>query len=50
VDEFSYLSVVLSEFAGPEEAKNLTGGEVLRLIQIRLAMLSIQKISRLRQS
>jgi hypothetical protein len=36
----------LIEFvAGPEEAKNLAGGGVLRLIRIRLAMPSFEKIS-----
>ena len=32
--------------AGPEEAKNLGGGERLRLIQIRLAAPSLEKISK----
>jgi hypothetical protein len=32
------------EFAGPEETKNPAGKKCLRLIQIRLATLSLQKI------
>jgi hypothetical protein len=31
--------------AGPEKAKNPSGAKVLRMIQIRLAMLSLAKIS-----
>jgi hypothetical protein len=34
-----------SAIAGLEEAKNPSGGEVLRLIQIRLATPSLEKIS-----
>jgi hypothetical protein len=44
----SFLSpaVLILRFAGPEETKNQRGGgTVLRLIQIRLAMLSFEKIS-----
>jgi hypothetical protein len=36
---------LISLIAGPEEAKNLAGKESLRLIQIRLATPSLQKIS-----
>jgi hypothetical protein len=35
--------------ASPDETKNLAGENVLRLIQIRLATLSLQKISLVRQ-
>ena len=34
---------LLFRFAGPEEAKEPSGGEVLRLIQIRLATPSLNK-------
>jgi hypothetical protein len=34
-----------SGIAGPEETKNPAGVKVLRLIQIRLAMLSLAKIT-----
>jgi hypothetical protein len=34
----------LIDNAGPEETKNLAGKNVLRLIQIRLVMLSVKEI------
>jgi len=37
------------KFAGPEEAENLGGGKDLRLIQIRLATPSFQKLIPARQ-
>ena len=40
----SFPRRVVSAIAGLEEAKNLAG-KVLRLIQIRLATLSVEKIS-----
>ena len=40
---FSPLRLI-SAIAGPEETKNLAGQNVLRLIQIRLATSSLEKI------
>jgi hypothetical protein len=46
---FFFLFLFPAEFdfgnADPEGAKNLAGGKVLRLIQVRLAMPSFEKIS-----
>ncbi len=49
MDSWFFLSVFPAELilvvAGPEGAKNLAGENVLRLIRIRLATPSLQKIS-----
>jgi len=40
---------LISAVAGPEEAKNLAGQKFVRLIQIRLATSSFEKISTVSQ-
>jgi hypothetical protein len=47
---FCFPAVLILRFAGPEEAKNLSGEKVLRQIQIRLATLSLARISPARQA
>jgi hypothetical protein len=41
---FVYPALLILLVAGPEGAKNLSGGNVLRLIQIRLRTPSLQRI------
>jgi hypothetical protein len=41
---FFFPATLNLRFAGPEGTKNLAGENILRLIQIRLATLSLEKI------
>jgi hypothetical protein len=47
---FLFPAELVFEFARPEEAKNPSGGNVLHLIQIRLAALSFEKSRGARQA
>jgi hypothetical protein len=42
---FFFPAAVIQLVAGPEEAKNLGGAKILRVIQIRLVMSSLAEIT-----